>query len=228
MADAERERPDFTTAAGRRRFYLERGLRRRSIGAGSNMEMLMQSPRAMLFVTMDELFGDVPAAIVGGVAARAYAPERVTHDLDVLVDHGRYAEAARALEQRGWQCLNELTFPNTMLGLYGVAWSKDERKLDLIASPQPWAAEALGVEAYDQTGARVVALPYLVLMKLDSARGIDQGDLSRMLGRASTSDVDQTVRVVERHSGDPHAAEDVRQYAELGALEYLRPDLGEK
>lgn len=228
MAYAGQERPDFTTAAGRRRFYLERGLRRRPIGAGSDMETLMQSPRTKLFLTMGELFGDIPAAIVGGVATRAYAPERVTQDLDVLVDHMQYRDAVRRLEGLGWSSLRELIFPNTMLGLHGSAWSNQDRKLDLLASPQPWAAEALAEEAYDQTGARIVALPYLVLMKLDSARGIDQGDLSRMLGRASASEIERTVRVVERHHGDPHAAEDVRQYAELGALEYLRPDLGEK
>ena len=40
-------------------------------------------------------------------------------------------------------------------------------------------------------------------MKLDSARGIDQGDLTRMLGRLSASEIERTVRIVERHHGDP-------------------------
>jgi len=214
----------FETAAGRRRFYLESGLRKRPIGAGSDLDMLMQLERTRLFVTVDNLLGDIPAAVVGGVATRAYSPERVTQDLDVLVDHARYPEAARRLETLGWRRLRELTFPNTMLGLYGSAWSKDANMLDLMATEQPWAEEALAEEAFDQTGLRIVALPYLVLMKLDSARGIDQGDLTRMLGRATPSDIERTVRVVERHHGDPHAADDVLQYATLGALEYERPE----
>jgi hypothetical protein len=133
---------------------------------------------------MKSLLGDILAAVVGGVATRAYSPERATQDLDILVDHG----------------------------------------LDLMATDQTWAKEALAEEAFDQTGLRIVALPYLVLMKVDSAHGIDQGDLTRMLGRATASDVERTVRVVEKHHGDPHAAEDVRQYAALGAMEYERPE----
>src|ERR1700761_2115395 len=114
MAYADRGKPDFTTAAG---------LRRRPIGAGSAMETLMQSPRTKLFLTVEELFGAIPAAIVGGVATRAYAPERTTQDLDVLVDHGQYSGAVLQIEARGWRKLHELVFPNTMLGLYGSAWS---------------------------------------------------------------------------------------------------------
>jgi hypothetical protein len=218
---------NFADPAVRRRFYLERGLRRRPIGAGSDLDMLMQLERTRLFVTMESLFGEITVAVVGGVATRAYAPERVTQDLDILVGRDDYDDAVQRLESTGWHRLRELGFPNTMLGLYGTAWTKDGYKLDLMATGLPWGDEALAEEAFDQTGLRIVAMPYLVLMKVDSARGIDQGDLTRMLGRASAEDVERTVRIVERHHGDPHAAEDVRQYAELGALEYIKPERGE-
>jgi hypothetical protein len=224
MAQAGDEQRSFETAQGRRRFYLERGLRRRPIGAGSNLDMLMQLERTKLFATMKSLLGDIPAAVVGGVATRAYSPERATQDLDVLVDHARYDDAVHRLETLGWRRDAQLMFPNTMLGLYGTTWSKDGHALDLMASDQAWAEEALAEEAFDQTGLRIVALPYLVLMKVDSARGVDQGDLTRMLGRATESDVERAVRVVEKHHRDPHAAEDVRQYAALGAMEYERPE----
>jgi hypothetical protein len=210
----------FEDARDRRRFYLERGLRKRPIGSGSDLDALMQHERAKLCIDMESLFGDVPAVVVGGVATRAYSPERRTEDIDVLVEHARYPEAGRRLESLGWRSMRELFFPNASLGLYGTAWLKDGVRLDLISTPQHWAVEALAEEAYDQTGLRVVSLPFLVLMKIDSARGIDQGDLTRMLGRLDEAGIERIVRIVERHHRDPHAAEDVRQYAELGAMEY--------
>jgi hypothetical protein len=210
----------FETARARRRFYLERGLRKRPAGSGSNLDTLMQHERGTLFVVMESLFGDIPAVVIGGVATRAYAPERHTKDVDFLVDHARHAEAMRRLLAHGWRRDRDLFFPNATLGLYGESWSKQGRTIDVMSSDQAWAAEALEEEAYDQTGLRVAALPYLVLMKLDSARGIDQGDLTRMLGRVDGAELARIVRVVERHHGDPHAAEDVLQYAQLGAMEY--------
>jgi hypothetical protein len=213
-------RSRFENARDRRRFYLERGLRKRPVGSGSDLDALMQHERAKLCIDMESLFGDVPAVVVGGVATRAYSPERRTEDIDVLVEHVRYPEASRRLESLGWRKMRELFFPNASLGLYGTAWLKDGLRLDLISTAQPWAVEALAEEAYDQTGLRVISLPYLVLMKIDSARGIDQGDLTRMLGRLDEAEIERIVRIVERHHRDPHAAEDVRQYAELGAMEY--------
>jgi hypothetical protein len=214
----------FQTAAARRRFYLDVGLRKRPLGSGSNMETLMQSEREKLFIVMENLFGDISAAVVGGIATRAYSPERKTKDIDVLVDNARYGEAVAGLRQLGWRDDGELHFPNSLLGLYGSAWLKDGQKLDVLATDQPWADEALSQHAYDQTGLRVISLPYLVMMKIDSARGIDQGDLTRMLGLLDDAALERVVEVVERHYGDPHGAEDVRQYAMLGRLEYWTPE----
>jgi len=214
----------FETAAARRRFYLDVGLRKRPIGSGSNMDTLMQSEREKLFIVMESLFGDIPAAVVGGVATRAYSPERKTRDIDVLVDHTRYNEAITGLFPLGWENDGDLFFPNSLLGLYGSAWLKGGQKLDVLATDQPWAREALAQHSYDQTGLRVIALPYLVLMKIDSARGIDQGDLTRMLGLLDDAALERVVDVVERHYGDPQGAVDVRQYAQLGRLEYWTPD----
>ena len=214
----------FGTAADRRRFYLDVGLRKRPIGSGSAMDILMQSPREKLSIDMESLFGEIPAAIVGGVATRAYAPERKTQDIDVLVEHSRYSDAAQRLRTQGWGKVRDLYFTAGLLGLYGSAWLKDGQKLDVLATDQPWAAEALSQHSYDQTGLRVIALPYLVLMKIDSARGIDQGDLTRMLGLLDDAALERVVEVVERHYSDPHGAEDVRQYATLGRLEYWTPE----
>jgi hypothetical protein len=215
---------DFRSAAARRRFYLDVGLRKRPMGSGSDMETLMQSERETLSIVMESLFGDIPAAVVGGVATRAYSPERKTQDIDVLVDHDRYQEALQRLRDQGWRRIRDLVFTAGLLGLYGSAWTKDGTKLDVLATEQRWSEEALSDRSYDQTGLRVIALPYLVMMKIDSARGIDQGDLTRMLGLLDEAAVEAVVDVVRRHYGDPHGAEDVRQYAMLGKLEYWTPE----
>ena len=167
-----------------------------------------------------DLFGDIPYAVIGGVATRAYMPERTTKDVDFLISHESYERACELVKRAGWTRTKQLLFPNTGLGLYGSAWTDGAQEIDLIASDQPWAAEALTVDARDQTGLKVIALPYLTLMKLDSARGVDQGDLTRMLGTATNEDLERIVRIVARYSGDPHAADDVRQYAALGRMEW--------
>jgi len=213
---------DVTIARNRRRFYLDRGMRKKPIGAGSDLEGLMRLQRRPIDVKISELLGDIPWTVVGGIATRAYMPERSTADVDILVEHARFDEVRRRLKSDGWKPGNDLAFPDASLGLRGTAW-KRESELDILSSGQAWANEALSVEAYDQTGLRVVALPYLVLMKLDAARGIDQGDLSRMLGRLDDAQLENVIAVVSRHLRDPQAIEDIRQYAQLGRWELERP-----
>jgi hypothetical protein len=57
-------------------------------------------------------------------------------------------------------------------------------------------------------------------MKLDSARSTGQGDLQRMLGLLGAEAVEEIIAIVERHYGDPAAADDLRQYHEIGRWEY--------
>jgi len=214
---------DYGRARDRRRFYLDRGLRKQGRGAGSDLRKLMALPRKEAAVRPESLFGDVPAVVVGGVAARAYAPERQTKDIDFLIDYERFGEAMIGLGQRGWQKKLDLVFPNTSLGLRGETWENDGQLIDVIATDQDWGPEAFRTPAFDQIGLRVIPLAYLVLMKLDSARGVDQGDLTRMLGRLEDSEVEAIVQIVERHSHDPQAGDDVRQYALLGRMEWEAP-----
>lgn len=210
---------DFHQARERRRFYLERGMRRRSRGAGSALSFLMALPLRDLAVRPED-FADVPAMVVGGVAARAYAPERQTKDIDFLVPAERFSDAERRLIALGFQRKRRLMFPNTALGLYGEAYVREQEEVVLISSPQDWCRYAFEGRAEDKSGMRVIPLPYFILMKLDSARGVDQGDLTRILGRLDERQIEAIVSVVEKHSGDPQIAEDVRQYAALGRWEW--------
>ena len=95
------------------------------------------------------------------------------------------------------------------------------QEIDLITSEQAWAGEAFAAPlARDPNGERAIPLAYLVLMKLDSARAIDQADLARVLGRLAPEQVEDVIRIVERHYRDPSAADDLRQYHEVGKWEY--------
>ena len=49
---------------------------------------------------------------------------------------------------------------------------------------------------------------------------IDQADLARILGRLSSEQVEDVIRTVQRHYHDPSAADDLRQYHEIGKWEY--------
>jgi hypothetical protein len=211
---------DVRQAKERRRFYLERARRKRPIGSGSDLRFLMGLPRRGIDVNPSDFFDDIPFLVVGGVATRAFAPERHTEDVDVLVAPEHYDEARRRLQSAGFEKSGELFFPSTGLGLQGEAWSRQRDELDIITSAQDWVAGAFLGRVEDQTGLRVIPLPYLVLMKLDSARGIDQGDLTRMLGRLEPAEIEEVIAILERHSSDSSLRDDVRQYAELGRWEW--------
>ncbi|MHB8141835.1 MAG: hypothetical protein ACYDHD_11405 [Vulcanimicrobiaceae bacterium] len=212
---------DITDASARRRFYLSRSLRKHPIGAGSNLSALMALPRIPLPMNFAELFQNEPWCLIGGVATRAYMPERTTRDIDILVAHP--ATIDKILRDNTWTYDQELFFPNTTLALCGTSYHKDHIVLDVFSSEQTWVAEALRTPTYDQTGVRVAPLAYLVLMKIDSARGVDQGDLQRMLGRVNDSQLNDIVAIIEKYSHDPQAADDVRQYAQLGRWERQQP-----
>lgn len=215
---------NFELARDRRRFFIERGLRKRTRRAsGSAPESLMELPRTEIGVDPRKLFGDIPFCVVGGVATRAYMPERFTKDVDVLVGPDDFETAEARLRGAGYHAItgdDNLFFSNSLLGLFGRVWREGDSRIDLISSRQQWVREALMEQSFDQTGLRVIALPYLVLMKIDASRGQDQADIERMLGRLDDAQVEHVAQIVDRYSGDPQAAEDVRQYAMLGRMEY--------
>lgn len=215
---------DLSSARARRHFYLARGLKKRPVGSGSDLDYLMGLPRKDLRVRPDTIFLKTPVLVVGGVATRAYMPERQTDDIDFLVMPDAFANAVKELREAGFAKTQNLVFPNATLGLFGEAWTRDAAEVDLLSSPQPWCEEAFGEHVTDQTGLRVIGLPYLVLMKFDSARTIDQGDLSRMLGRLDDGHIESLIAIVARHLTDPNVREDIRQYVELGRWERQKPE----
>jgi hypothetical protein len=68
----------------------------------------------------------------------------------------------------------------------------------------------------------VIALPYLVLMKLRAGRSLDIGDLTRMLGLADETAREEVRTVVRTHQ--PDAIEDVESMIAIGELELRTPE----
>lgn len=64
----------------------------------------------------------------------------------------------------------------------------------------------------------MIALPYLILLKMRASRGTDIGDLTRMLGAADEAELERTRRVVRTHLSD--AEGDLESLIQLGQLEY--------
>lgn len=217
------EHIDFSMPANRRAFFLRRAFRLRTRGSGSDLDRLMTGPRSNAGLMASKIFGDIPVMLIGAHAANVYMPPRNTADVDFLVANHRFRDAENKLAAEGWSRRRNLMFPNANLGLHGSAWSHPEtsEELDLISSPQHWVEAAFDAPiSRAQNGARVLPLPFLILMKLDSARTTDQGDLGRILGRLDDTTIEQVVSLVTKHYGDPQAADDIRQYAEIGRWEY--------
>jgi len=130
-------------------------------------------------------------AIVGGVATRAYMPERMTKDLDILIHERDSKEVVARLEKANYQVSSRLSIPGViMLSPQGV-------EVDVLFGRQPWLGQAFRNVTKDAAGYPTIGLPYLILLKMEAQRAQDWADVSRMLGWASDSDLD-AIRAVFR------------------------------
>jgi len=202
---------DLADPTARRRFYLMLIRKRARPGSGSSLEMLRRRTWRLPVFPLESIV-QTPFVIVGGVATRLYAPERMTEDLDVLIaaeDAGRfYAE----LQQGGGQRQGRLTIP-------GSHWRlPDGSLLDVLESEEPWVREALTNPAFAPDGLPVISLPYLILLKMRSGRITDLADVSRMLGGAEEDALDQVRAAVRAYQ--PGDLEDLESVIQLGRLEY--------
>ncbi len=160
---------------------------------------------------LDKILSGLRWAVVGGVATRAYMPERATVDLDILVEPSQYDRVQQKLREAGCSFVQHLT-------VGGSTWKlSDGTLVDVLAIEANWVSEALADLKRDPQGLPVVSLTYLVLMKLQSGRTQDLADIARMLGLASDSDCELTRSVVRKYQ--PDAVEDLQSLISLGKLE---------
>lgn len=158
-----------------------------------------------------------PFVIVGGVATALYMPERMTLDLDLLVESS-HAEAFSA------ELLARRFVRESPLAFGGSRWrAPDGDRLDVLESAESWVVDAVRLPNLSPTGLPVIALPYLVLLKLDASRAQDIADLSRMLALADGPTRDRVREVVGRYRG-PVDVEDLDSLIALGELELIEAE----
>jgi len=195
----------------RRRFLIDMCKRRIRPGAGSATEFLRQRTAMNPWPDLRGVLKGIPWLIVGGVATRVYMPERATQDLDVLVRQEDEAKVLDCLQAAGYKVISHLATGGWL------AHSPEGAELDILLGNAPWLNEALANPRLDPAGYPVIDLPYLTLMKLESSRSLDMGDLARMLGLASEQELERVRQVVEQYS--PQDLEDLESLIYLGKLE---------
>ena len=164
-----------------------------------------------LWPDLRSILQGIPWVIVGGVATRAYMPERTTKDLDILV-HASDSDAVRKrLEAAGYRYLSALAVPGFLV------CSPQGVDVDVILGSYPWLKHALAHPRQDPAGYPVLDLPYLILMKIVAYRIQDAADISRMLGLASDDELARVRAVVARYA--PNETEDLESLIYLGQVE---------
>jgi hypothetical protein len=205
------------TLRQKRRFMIDMVLRRVKLGTGSSREFLKRRTSMNPWPDLRPILLGIQWALIGGVATRAYMTERMTKDMDIII-HERDGEAAiKKLQGAGYQIVSPLAISGFLIH------APDGTELDVIFGKYPWLKDALEHPKTDPAGYPVIGLPYLILLKMDAQRAQDWADVSRMLGWASDSDLDEVRAVVARYA--PDDSEDLESLIFIGKKEQeLPPD----
>lgn len=163
-----------------------------------------------------EILKGIPWVIIGGVATRAYMAERKTKDLDILVRYADGEEVINRLQRGGYKKVSELAVPGYLMR------SPEGIEVDVLFGKYRWLDEALARPQLDAAGYPVIALPYLVVLKLTASRTQDWADISRMLGLASDEQLNEIRAAVARYS--PEDKDDLESLIFLGKQEMQWPE----
>jgi hypothetical protein len=203
------------TPRQRRRLLIEMALRRQKPGTGSSQAFLQQRTAMNPWPDLREILRGISWVVVGGVATRAYMPERMTKDLDILVREADGDAVVARLKAAGFKIASNLAVPGYLFQ------SPDGIEVDVIFGEAPWLAQALRHPPQDSAGYPVLGLPYLVLMKLAAMRAQDWADITRMLGLATNAQLDEVRAAVARYS--PEDRDDLESLIFIGKKEQEPP-----
>ena len=195
-----------------RRQLLAMAQRRAGPGSGSLIDRVMERNTPYDAGALLPDLGTVPFAVVGGLATSCYMPPRMTLDTDILISPEHSIAVEARLVQVGCKKLGELSIGGSSWRMVGG------RVLDVIALDHEWVHEAIDSVPRGQGEAPFIALPFLVLMKLESGRLQDLADISRMMGCAGDDAIQATRQTVGHYRQED--AEDLESMIRLGKLEH--------
>jgi len=193
-----------------RRAYLDLAMRRAQPGTGSSLSFVQRRDWCTPGVDTSRI--RTPFVIIGAVATRLYMPKRLSRDINLLIDVRSRDSFELEHSSPGFRMLDRLS-------IGGNRWISEETgELDVLESDAPWVADAIAQPERTPDGSQVIALPYLVLLKLNGSRGIDIGDLTKMLGLADEVVRDRVREIVLRFQ--PEDIDDLESLIALGDLEF--------
>ena len=202
---------------------LKIALRRARRGTGSTKRFLNRRTalQPLPIPNLNTILKEIPWALAGGLATRAYMPERVTQDIDIFIHADDESRARAAFRVAGYTLTETLVFANPSLSGFGVERG-NEPAIDVIACNANWVDLALAKPSQDAAGFPVLPRPYLMLLKLDSARLRDLDDVQRMLRDTPTHERVSTRAVIKRYL--PHMVEDYDVLIQLADIEFGAPN----
>ena len=193
---------------------LQIALRRAARGTGSSAEFLNRSRTAMIPVPdLTAILGPIRWALVGGIALRAYVPERMTLDVDIIIDADDETQARVAFVAASYR----ITGPLTIGGF--TAYPHDgAAPVDVLTSTAWWLDDALTSPTLDPAGLPTLPRRYLLLLKLQAGRTQDLADVQRLL-RGTSPEERATMRAVVQGNA-AELVEDYDALVTLADLEY--------
>ncbi len=198
-----------------RRAVIQMALRRARRGTGSSAAFLDRRTAVQPVPPLAPVLTRIPWVLIDGLATRAYMPERVTLDVDILIHADDEAGARAAFTSAGYTISGTLSIGGFTVERTG------EPPIDVILGNTPWTAHALAAPACDAAGLPVLARPYLMLMKLEPGRPQDIADVQRMLRDTPDAERQSIRALLARYL--PDAVEDFTSLITLANLEFGPP-----
>jgi hypothetical protein len=198
-------------SAQKRKLFLNLVTKRAKSGSGSSIEFLNKRTWTYSVTNLNLILKQAPFVVVGGVATRMYMPERMTLDLDILIKAEDSHLVYQDLKKAGGEKIGDLSIAGTQWQL------PDNTSLDVLEGEDEWVKSAIATPNYAPDGLPIIALPYLVLMKLSASRTQDLADISRMLGLAKEEELSKIRLIIKNYL--PMAEEDLDSLIMLGKLE---------
>ena len=155
----------------------------------------------MVWPDLTSILSPIQWVVVGAVATRLYMPERMTQDLDIVIQTVDGSQARQKLTAAGFVYRGELSIGSS-------SWTAPNGELiDILEGDDVWWTKAIAdaQSNRDAQGLPIVPLPYLALIKFQAGRVQDIADVTRMLGQAGEATLAAVRVLFAQHALEGHA-----------------------